>query len=123
MVIATGIVLLLVWVFVGGGAYRSGVDVVRGSLYSETSLTLWVDECNGAPTVSRLTETDDHVRVEVVAYQTLLGDELHCLDEIRVGLTSPLGERPLIDGHSGQTVSLTSPSGGQPQDRFGTPAE
>ena len=92
MVIATGIVLLLVWVFVGGGAYRSGVDVVRGSLYSETSLTLGVDVCNGAPTVSHLTETDDYVRVEVVAYQTLLGYELHCLDEIRVSLTSPLGD-------------------------------
>ena len=123
MVIATGIVLLLVWVFVGGGAYRSGVDVVQGSLYSEKVLILGVGVCNGAPTVSRLTETDDHVRVEVVAYQTLLGVDLHCLDQIRVDLRSPLGDRQLIDGHSGQTVSLTSPRGGQPQDRFGTPAE
>ena len=105
-VVTTGAALFMVWLFLGGGAWRSEVSVVRAMLHSETSLTLMVGACNRAPSVSLLKEIDDYVEVEVVAYSTLLGDELHCLEEVKVYLEDALGDRPLIDRHSGRTVSI-----------------
>lgn len=113
---ATTAALFLVWLLAGGGAWHGGVSIVEALPRSETALVLRVGACQRAPSVSFLNETDSRVEVKVAAYSTLLGTELHCLEEITLHLRESLGDRPLIDGHTGLPVKVTEPEtseGGQ----------
>ena len=98
---------VLVWQFFGGGVWRSEVSVVGAELRSPTGLRLVVSSCNGDPEVSLLRETDVDVQVKVVASSTPLTGGGDCQDLIEVQLQEPLGDRVVIDKHTGQSVEVS----------------
>lgn len=106
--VVTGFVAaFLAWLLLGGGVWRSEVSVVKAELRSPTKLTLIVDSCKGNPEVSQLRETDQDVQVEVVASSTPLRGGLACLEVVQAQLQDPLGDRLVVDRHSGQSVNVT----------------
>lgn len=76
-------------------------------LTDATSIDLSVPSCNGDPVVDELAETDQEVRVKVVTTVVVSGASDDGLDGVRVNLQDPLGERPLIDAESGETIPVT----------------
>ena len=99
----------LVWSYLGGGAWRNEVSVRTAELrYPDRTdrLTLWVASCNGAPRVS-LHETDVDVQVKVVAFSTPLRGGEDCQDSVDVSLREPLGDRVVVDRHTGQSVNVS----------------
>ncbi len=103
----------LVWLLLGGGAWRSTVRIAEAELSAPDRLTLIVDSCQGAPQVSYARETGAEVGVRVVAFSTPFGGGTDCQEIVKVYLDSPLGGRIVIDAHSGSTVEVTAhPVGG-----------
>ena len=101
---AAGLFLLI-----GFGAYtwRSGVSVAEAEFYSPNRLRLSVASCQKHPEVSMLRETDVDVQVKVVAdSHPFLQGGLDCQDPVEVTLREPLGDRVVIDRHTGQVVSV-----------------
>lgn len=86
-----------------GDADRHAVEVLSGKVQPSGELTVSVDACQGAPEVS-VTETEQAVRIEVVATVHAAGPA--CADGVPVPLEQPLGERPLVDAHTGGTVEV-----------------
>ena len=97
-----------VWLNLGGGAWRSEVRVIEAHLLDPDRpdrLTLNVASCNGAPRVS-LRKTDANVQVKVIAFSTPFHGGDDCDDRVEVSLQEPLGDRVVIDMHTGQVVSV-----------------
>ena len=73
-------------------------------------LVLTADTCNENPEVSLLRETDAEVQVMMRAdafpFRQSYPD---CVEAITVQLQSPLGDRAVVDKHTGRTVSVTQP--------------
>lgn len=108
VLLVTGFVTaFLAWLLLGGGVWRSEVSVVEAQLRSPTKLALFVDSCNGDPKLSLLQETDRDVQVKVVASSTPFRGRQDCADGVEVQLQDPLGDRLVVDRHSGQSVSVT----------------
>ena len=112
-VVVTGVVVSVacfaVWLNLGGGAWRGEVSVMEAELrYPDRPdrLTLGVASCNGAPRVSLLRETDVDVQVKVIAFSTPFHGGDDCDDHVEVYLREPLGDRVVIDRHTGQIVSV-----------------
>ena len=108
--VAIGLTAFAIWPLLGCGLFTSRGEVpVRGAeLRSPDKLTLIVASCNKNPEISLLRETDVDVQVRVVADTELFpqsGDD--CQDIVEVQLQEPLGDRALIDKHTGQRVSVT----------------
>ena len=97
------IACLMVWYHLGGGAWRSGVNVMDARLDAPDTLMLTVESCHGAPRVAMSHETDVDVRVRIIAFSTPLHGGLACLDSVNVYLEEPLGDRAVVDTHSGET--------------------
>ncbi len=108
-VVVTGLVVLvacfMVWHHLGGGAWRSGVGVMGARLISLGTLSLTVDSCQGAPSVAQLQETDVDVQVRVIAFSTPTRGGTDCLDSVKAYLREPLGNRAVVDMHSGRIVA------------------
>ena len=108
-VVVTAVVVFgscfMVWHHFGGGAWRSGVSVIDARLVSPQELKLNVSSCGGAPQVF-LWETDDEVKVKVVAFSTPLRGSLLCGDVVTVYLQEPLRDRIVVDKHNGQVVTV-----------------
>ena len=107
-IVVTGIVVFvscfLAWFYLGGGAWRSQVAVVDAELRSPDGLVVIIASCNGGPGVTLL-ETDIDVQVKAVAYSTPLRGGDDCLDAVGPRhLQRPLGNRVVIDTHTGQIV-------------------
>ncbi len=66
-----------------------------------------VASCHGAPRVP-LEETDVDVQVKVISFSTPLRGGLDCLDRVEVHLQEPLGDRIVVDKHTGQSVSVST---------------
>ena len=109
-VVVTAVVVFvacfMVWHNLGGGAWRGGVSVMRAQLLSPNELSLGVGSCNGNPEVSLLRETDVDVQVKVIAFSTPFHGGEDCRDGVKVDLREPLGDRVVIDMHTGQVVSV-----------------
>lgn len=108
--VAIGLTAFAVLPLLGCGLFssRGAVRVVDAEFHSPDELTLIVASCNKDPEISLLRETDVDVQVKVVADTELFpqsGDD--CQDIVEVQLREPLGDRVLIDKHSGQRVSVT----------------
>ena len=107
--VITGLVVfvagLLVWHHIGGGAWRSAVSVKSALLLSPDRLELIVASCHGAPRVS-LEETDVDVRVKVISFSTPLRGGMDCVDTVQGHLREPLGDRIVVDKHTGQSVTV-----------------
>ena len=97
------IACLMVWYHLGGGAWRSGVNVVDARLDAPDTLMLAVESCHGAPRVAMSHETDVDVQVRIIAFSTPMHGGLDCLDSVNVYLEEPLGDRVVVDTHSGET--------------------
>ena len=97
----------LVWHHLGGGAWRSAVEVNHAVLVAPQRLDLNVSSCNGAPDVS-LRETDVEVQVHVLSFSTPMRGGAECQDIVGVSLREPLGRRAVVDQHTGQVVKVTT---------------
>ena len=98
----------MVWYHLGGGAWRSEVRVMEAHLLDPDRpdrLSLGVASCNGAPRAS-FRKTDVDVQVKVIAFSTPLHGGDDCRDGVDVYLQEPLGDRVVIDMHTGQVVSV-----------------
>ena len=108
-VLVTGLVVFVacfaVWLNLGGGAWRGEVSVREAVLLAPQRLDLGVASCNGAPRVS-LRETDVDVQVRVMSFSTPFRGGNECDDHVEVYLREPLGDRVVIDRHTGQVVSV-----------------
>ena len=96
----------MVWYHLGGGAWRGGVSVMGARLDAPDRLALAVASCNGNPSVSSLKETDVDVHVRVIAFSTPLHGGDDCEDSVTAYLGEPLGDRVVVDKHTGQRVSV-----------------
>ena len=106
-----GLLAFAVWLFpfIGNGGYtwRHEVGVVEAESRSPDRLTLIVASCNKNPEVSLLRETDVDVQVEVaVDSHPFLQGRLDCQDAVEVKLQEPLGDRVVVDKHTGRSVSV-----------------
>ncbi len=108
-VVLTGLVVFVacfwVWLNLGGGAWRGEVRIMEARLHAPQRLGLGVASCNGAPRVS-LQETDVDVQVRVIAFSTPFHGGDDCGDGVTVYLREPLGDRVVIDRHTGQVVNV-----------------
>ena len=109
-VVVIGLTALAVWLILGLNGYtsRGEVDVMEAEFRSPDRLTLIVASCNKNPKISLLQETDVDVQVKVVADSELFpqsGED--CLDIVEVQLQEPLGDRVVVDRHTGRLVSVT----------------
>lgn len=86
-----------------GDADRQPVEVLDGKVQRSGELTVSVDACHGAPEVS-VDESEQAVRIEVLATVHAVGPG--CADGVTVPLEHPLGERPLVDAYTGETVEV-----------------
>ena len=112
-VLVTGLVVFVacfaVWLNLGGGAWRGEVSVREVLLrYPDRPdrLSLAVASCHGAPRVSLFRETDVDVQVKVIAFSTPFHGGNDCRDVVEVTLREPLGDRVVVDRHTGQIVSV-----------------
>jgi hypothetical protein len=69
-----------------------------------------VPSCGGNPVLDQLVEDGEHVRILIVT--TVPDSAGDCLDTLTVTLREPLGDRPLIDWESGETLPVTQPETG-----------
>ena len=110
-VLVAGLVVFVacfvVWYHLGGGAWRSGVTVSDAKLAAPHTLILTVDSCLGAPRVAQLQETDVDVQVRVIAFSTPMHGGADCQELVKAYLEEPLGDRMVVDKHSGRIVSDT----------------
>ncbi len=97
----------MVWHHLGGGAWRSDVRVDEAYLLTPQRLELIVASCHGAPRVS-LRETDVDVQVKVKSFSTPFRGGLDCQDGVEVSLREPLGDRAVVDEHTGKVVSVVT---------------
>lgn len=95
------IACLMVWYHFGGGAWRSGVSIRDVKLAAPDTLILAVESCHGAPRVAMSHETDVDVLVKIISFSTPQHGGLDCLDSVNVYLEEPLGDRSVVDMHSG----------------------
>ena len=97
-------------VYVGGdeNVERQEVRVREARLESPDTLVLSADTCNENPEVSVLQETDEEVQVlmraDAYPFRQSYPD---CVEAITVQLESPLGNRVVVDKHTGRVVSVT----------------
>ena len=114
----TGLVVFvacfMVWYHVGGGAWRSWKSVEEAQLIAPDRLSLKVNSCEGIPRLSELTETDVDIQVKLYVHFNVFGKRLGgppaaCVRHVEVRISEPLGDRVVIDKHTGQLVSVSTP--------------
>ena len=97
----------LAWYYLGGGVWRSEVEVVKAvDLSPQRWLPVEVDSCVGAPSphVLSLRETDDEIQVEVVVFSTPFRGCVPVSVSVDVPLRAPLGGRSVLS--KGQVVPI-----------------
>ena len=88
-------------------AGRQEVSVREAWLESPDRLVFTADTCNENPEVSLLRETDAEVQVLMSADSFPFRQSYpDCVEAITVQLQAPLGERPVIDAHTGRVVDV-----------------
>ena len=113
-VVATGLVVFVAcfcaWQNFAGGGWRGAVPLQQASYGYSPDDTYWlgfgVNVCFGEPKVTQVRETDDDVEVKVIAFTRPFHGSPECADGVVVHLQDPLGDRIVIDGHTGQRVSV-----------------
>jgi len=86
----------------GSESSGAGVAIVEAYIIAPTAFRVNVTSCNGEPSVQSLIETAEEIRLLVVSDKAPSTNE--CLDTVTVELQSPIGERRLVDEHSGETI-------------------
>ena len=111
-VVVIGLTAFAVWLLFGFGVYtmRGEVGVLRGYVHYPDRLVLVTGgPCEGDQQVSLLRETDVDVQVKVVASSrpSFQGGS-DCEPAVDVQLQEPLGDRVVVDKHTGELVSLST---------------
>ena len=111
-VVVIGLMAFAVWLLLGFGVYtmRGEVSVLRGYVHYPDRLVLVTGgPCEGDQQVSLLRETDVDVQVKVVASSrpSFQGGS-DCEPAVEVQLQEPLGDRVVVDKHTGELVSLST---------------
>ena len=110
VVLVIGLLLIAVCllVFIGRGGYtgRGEVRVMHANWHSPQRLDLVVASCNRNPGVSQLRESDVDVQVKVKVDSDFRWSGGDCADIVEVRLQEPLGDRAIIDKHTGKSVSI-----------------
>ena len=101
------ITCFMVWYHLGGGAWRSEVSVSDAKLEAPNTLVLSANSCLGAPRVSSKEETNADVQIEVIAFSTPFHGGLRCQEPVTAYLEEPLGDRTVVDKHTGAIVDVT----------------
>ena len=101
----------MVWYHVGGGAWHGKTHVEAARLISQDTLLLSVVSpgCGGVPHFTVLRETEVDIQVAFRVSNTPLRGGDDCLRDIELPLREPLGNRDLIDMHTGKSVRLSTP--------------
>lgn len=95
------------WSFLHSVSWRSAVDVVEAESRPSNRLRLGVASCNGDPELVLLRESDIDVQVMAVAsFRRFRGGYEDCQDAVVVQLQGPLGNRAIVDKHTGRTVNV-----------------
>ncbi len=108
------------WQNFAGGGWRGAVTV-NGANYgfvpeNPLGLGLNVNSCHEGPAVSHLRETDREVEVKVIAFTRPFHGGLDCTEGTGVRLKEPLGDRIVVDGHTGKRVGVSRPIPYPPED-------
>ena len=111
-VVVIGLMAFAVWLLLGFGVYtmRGDVSVLRGYVhYPDRLILVTGGPCEGDQQVSLLRETDVDVQVKVVASSrpSFQGGS-DCEPAVEVQLQEPLGDRVVVDKHTGELVSLST---------------
>ena len=88
--------------------WRGGVHIREAYLLSSDTLELSVGSCNGYPRVYQLHQDEESIRLRVEANSTPLKGGNDCDDHVNVYLRDPLGDRVVIDDHTGRVVPIVS---------------
>lgn len=95
-----------VWYNLGGGAWRGVVKVLHADQIAPDMIELGVGSCNGDPELVLFGITDDEVLVKVIAFSTPMHGGEECLDIVTVHLGEPLGDRVVVDNHTGKSMRV-----------------
>ena len=86
-----------------------GVSVRSAFLRAPDVLIFYVNTCDESPEASHLVETDVDVQVKMVADSHPSPSGMQdCLGRVPIRLQEPLGDRDIVDKHTGKVVSLQS---------------
>ena len=101
----------MVWYQAGGGYWRSWVSVEEAQLIEPDKLSLLVNSCI-TPRISILNETEVDVQVKLHNYFIPLRSVGYppndvCERRVEIRLSEPLGNRGVVDKHTGQLVTVT----------------
>lgn len=103
-----GLLILLVLLFFGWPLPRNEVSVVEAELHPGETLRLTVNSCNRGAGLSLIRETDVEVQVKVVEPVIIpepqWGED--CQNIVEFSLQEPLGDRVVIDLHTGRPVRV-----------------
>ena len=94
-----------VWIDLGGGAMYGEARVKEAEFHPPDRLRLILDSCYAFVTRSGLENTSARVKVSVEAFSTFPRQK-GCKEYVETQLGGPLYDRPVIDGHTGQTVNV-----------------
>ena len=111
-VVVAGLTAFAVWLLLGFGVFtlRGEVRILSGEVwYPDKLLLVTGGPCDGDQRVSLLLETDVDVQVKVVASsRPFFQGGPECLPSVEIQLQEPLGDRVVVDRHTGKLVSLTA---------------
>ncbi len=97
---------IYVWIDLGGGAMYGEARVKEAEFHPPETLKLILDSCYEFPrSVSTAWQPSSELKVKVLAFSTF-PRSMGCQDFVEIQLTVPLGDRTVIDGHTGQSVSV-----------------
>ena len=86
---------------------RTAVDIMEAESRPSDRLRVGVASCNADPEVVLFRETDDDVQIKVVSSKwPFRGGADDCQDGVIVQLQQPLGDRVVVDKHTGQPVNV-----------------
>ena len=96
---------IYVWIDLGGGAMYGEARVKEAEFHPPDTLRLILDSCYAFARRSQKEATPVRIKVAVDAFSTF-PRETGCLDHVDVRLAYPLLGRKVIDGNTGQPVSV-----------------
>lgn len=85
---------------------RRPAEIIDARLEGESTVILSIEACNAETNRATVTETEREVVVSVTTDDLVLDDM--CADGLVVDLEEPLGDRQLVDGTTGEAVSVSS---------------
>ena len=103
--LAVGVACFMVWQYIRGDESRE-VGVAEARLVSPKRLELLVDTCH--PPQLSLWEREADLRVKAMSTSPSLQGDADCGFTVEFDLQEPLGDRAIVDDHTGKVVNVTT---------------